>query len=100
MTCGTAPVTAREQVNRLVYYATRVGSMGGLFFNDERVVDYDAAQRCDTQRYAAYFHGMLEEGVYLAPSQFEAYFFSDRHGDDELERTLEAQRTVLERIHA
>ena len=81
-------------------YATRVGSMGGLFFSEEKVVDYDTASRCDTEAYAAYFHGMLAEGIYLAPSQFEAYFFSTRHGDEELERTLTAQRHVLERVAA
>jgi glutamate-1-semialdehyde 2,1-aminomutase len=70
--------------------------MGCLFFTDERVVDYDPARHCDTASYARYFHAMLEQGVYLAPSQFEAYFFSTRHGDAELERTLLAQYRALE----
>ncbi|NBC16302.1 MAG: glutamate-1-semialdehyde 2,1-aminomutase [Bacteroidetes bacterium] len=83
----------------LDYYMTRVGSMGGLFFNEEKVVDYDTAQQCDTEMYARYFHAMLEEGVYLAPSQFEAYFFSIKHGEEELEHTLQAQRRALEQIH-
>ena len=83
----------------LRYHTTRVGSMGGFFFTEGEVVDYDTAARCDTARYAAYFHAMLDEGVYLAPSQFEAFFFSTRHGEAELEHTLAAQRRALERIH-
>ncbi|MDX1532142.1 MAG: glutamate-1-semialdehyde 2,1-aminomutase, partial [Rhodothermales bacterium] len=80
-------------------YLTRVGSMNGLFFTDETVTDFDAAQRCDTRAYARYFHAMLEEGVYLAPSQFEAFFVSDAHGEAELEQTLKAQRRALERAY-
>ena len=78
-------------------YLTRVGSMGCLFFTDERVTDFDGAQRCDTKRYGRYFHAMLEEGVYLAPSQFEAYFISAAHGAKELADTLNAQRRALEK---
>ena len=59
----------------LSYYTTRVGAMGSLFFSNERVTDLETAKSCDTEAYADYFHAMLEEGVYLAPSQFEAYFF-------------------------
>lgn len=82
------------------HYQTRVGAMAGLFFSGQKVVDYQTALTCDTARYARYFHGMLEEGVYLAPSQFEAFFFSSRHGDAELEQTLQAQRSALERVRA
>jgi glutamate-1-semialdehyde 2,1-aminomutase len=80
------------------YYLTRVGAMAGLFFTGERVVDQTTAKTSDTDRYASYFHAMLEEGVYLPPSQFEAIFFSDCHGGDELETTLKAQRRALERV--
>jgi len=83
----------------LNYTIHRVGAMMSLFFTDQRVVDQDTAKTTDTDRYAAYFHGMLEEGIYLPPSQFEAIFFGTCHGDDELEATLAAQRRVLERIH-
>ncbi len=77
-------------------YMTRLGSMGCLFFTEERVVDFDSASRCDAAAYARYFHAMLEQGVYLAPSQFEAFFFSTAHGEAELEATLLAQRRALE----
>ena len=83
----------------LSYYTTRVGAMGSLFFSDERVTDLDRAKACDTERYADYFHAMLEEGIYLAPSQFEAYFFGTQHGDKELDKTLAAQRAALKCIH-
>ncbi len=81
-------------------FLTRVGSMGCLFFTEERVTDYETAQRADAGRYARYFHAMLAEGIYLAPSQFEAYFFSDAHGEAELEHTLRAQRRALEAAFA
>ncbi len=76
---------------------TRVGSMGCLFFTDEPVTDFASAQRSDAHRYGRYFHAMLEEGVYLAPSQFEAFFFSATHGADDLATTLNAQRRALQR---
>ncbi|NBB72320.1 MAG: glutamate-1-semialdehyde 2,1-aminomutase [Bacteroidetes bacterium] len=84
----------------LDYYLTREGAMGSLFFTDQKVVDQETAQTSDTDAYAAYFHAMLEEGIYLPPSQFEAYFFSALHGEDELEQTLTAQRRALERVHS
>jgi len=83
----------------LDYTINRVGAMMSLFFTDQQVVDQETAQTTDTDTYASYFHGMLEEGIYLPPSQFEAIFFGTRHGQTELDATLEAQRTVLERIH-
>lgn len=82
----------------LGYYQTRVGAMGCLFFTSTRVVDYDTARTADTAAFGRYFHAMLDEGVYLAPSQFEAFFWSTRHGEAELELTLRAQRRALERI--
>ncbi len=78
-------------------FLTRVGSMGCLFFTDEPVTDFASAQRCDAKRYGRYFHAMLEEGVYLAPSQFEAYFFSAAHDAKALASTLNAQRVALEK---
>ncbi len=83
----------------LDYTTTRVGAMGSLFFTDQRVVDQETAQSTDTDRYAAYFHSMLEQGIYLPPSQFEAFFFGASHGEEELEATLTAQRNALKEIH-
>jgi glutamate-1-semialdehyde 2,1-aminomutase len=68
----------------------RVGAMATLFMSDDPVRDFDDAQRCDTERYAALFRHLLERGIYVAPSQFEAMFVSLAHGDEEIDRTIEA----------
>lgn len=80
------------------HYLTRVGSMGSLFFTDQKVTNFASAQQTDTDLYGRYFHALLDEGVYLAPSAFECYFFSTRHGKEELTQTLEAQRKVLQQL--
>jgi len=71
-------------------FQTRVGSMFCTFFSGERVVDYASAKRSDTSRYARFFRAMLASGVYLAPSQFEAGFLSLAHGEQDIERTVQA----------
>ena len=73
----------------------RAGSMFGLFFSDTPVTDWDTAKRADTSRFAAFHAAMLERGVYLAPSQFEAGFVSTVHGDAEIDATIEAARDSL-----
>jgi glutamate-1-semialdehyde 2,1-aminomutase len=66
-----------------------------VFFNEEPVRDYDGAKACDTDRYAAFCRAMLERGVYLPPSQFEAWFPSLAHSEAQLERTLDAAREAF-----
>lgn len=73
----------RVQVNQ-------VGSLMSVFFTKEPVVDYDSATSSDTEAYAAYFNAMLQQGIYLAPSQFEAMFVSAVHSKEDLARTIEA----------
>ena len=73
----------------------QVGSLMSLFFTGEKVVDYDTVQTSDTNRYSAYFKAMLKEGIYLAPSQFEAMFLSTAHTDEVIDETLEAMRGAL-----
>jgi len=68
----------------------RVGALLTLFMTDAPVRNFDDAQACDTERYGALFRHMLEQGVYLPPSQFEALFPSTAHGDEEIERTVAA----------
>ena len=70
----------------------RVGSMWTSFFTGDPVVDWDSANKSDRQLYGKFFHSMLNEGVYLAPSQFEAAFVSLAHTDEIVEKTLEAAR--------
>ena len=73
----------------------RYGAMMTLFFNDRAVIDYDTAKKSDTQLFARYFKGMLEHGIYLAPSQFEAAFISGAHTEKEVEQTITAAREVF-----
>ena len=73
----------------------RIGSMWGVFFNDVPVTDLASAQRSDTAAYARFFNAMLEHGVYLAPSQFEAAFLSTEHTPDDVDRTVAAAHASL-----
>ena len=68
----------------------RVGAMATLFMADEPVRNFGDAQRADTDRYGALFRHLLERGIYVAPSQFEAMFVSLAHGDEEIDRTIQA----------
>ena len=68
----------------------RVGAMGTLFMGSDPVTNYTQASASDTARYGAYFRHMLERGIYVPPSQFEAMFVSLAHGDEEIDRTVEA----------
>ncbi len=83
---------------KVPYRQTRVGSMLGGFFTARRVVDYASAQRADTQRYARFFQGLLREGIYVAPSQFEAAFLSTAHTSAMLHHTLAAARRVFKTL--
>jgi glutamate-1-semialdehyde 2,1-aminomutase len=75
------------------FTTTRVGGMFGLFFTDETYVDtYAQAVACDTAAFNCFFHAMLERGVFLAPSAFEAGFMSSAHDASVIEATLEAAR--------
>ena len=76
--------------------ANTVGGMFGLFFTShETVTNFAEVTQCDVERFRAFFHGMLDEGVYLAPSAFEAGFVSAAHTDEDLQQTLAAATKVL-----
>jgi glutamate-1-semialdehyde 2,1-aminomutase len=75
----------------------RIGSMLTLFFQMDPVVNWETASRCDTSRFARFFWGMLEEGVYLPCSQFEALFVSAAHGEADVDTAVSAARRVLAR---
>ena len=77
-----------------------VGTMFGLFFTEaDTVSSFADVMACDTVRFGRFFHGMLEEGIYLAPSAFEAGFISSAHGNSEIDRTLESARQVLKTLN-
>lgn len=73
----------------------RAGSMVGVFFTDQPVTDYETAQRSDVDRFAAYYRGMIEEGIFLPPSQFEGLFLSTAHTDEDIEQTISAVNKVF-----
>ncbi len=76
----------------------RVGSMFTLFFTSEKVKDYESAKTSDTALFGKYFNAMLERGIYLAPSQFEAAFMSAAHLEQDIEKTLSAAESSLESL--
>ena len=79
--------------------SNHVGTMWGLFFSEEeKIVNYQQVMACDTERFARFFHGMLEEGVYLAPASYEAGFTSSAHTDQDIKDTLDAAERVFSRI--
>jgi glutamate-1-semialdehyde 2,1-aminomutase len=84
--------------HKVVSTMNRVGSMGCLFFTERTVVDFDSAQTTDTQKFAHMFCAMLERGVYLAPSQFEAAFVSLAHDQEDIDKTLAAADEVFKEI--
>ncbi|MDP8255788.1 MAG: glutamate-1-semialdehyde 2,1-aminomutase [Candidatus Alcyoniella australis] len=73
----------------------RVGSMMTMFFTTSRVFDFASAKTTDTARFGAFFNAMLNAGVYLPPSAFEAWFISAAHVDAELEKTLDAAKAAF-----
>jgi glutamate-1-semialdehyde 2,1-aminomutase len=76
----------------------RVGSMWTTFFTEKEVIDWTSAAKSSRETFGKFFHAMLEEGVYLAPSQFEAGFISIAHSDELLDRTVDAARNSFKRL--
>ncbi|MBA4496300.1 glutamate-1-semialdehyde 2,1-aminomutase [Paenactinomyces guangxiensis] len=77
------------------HHINRVGSMVCLFFTGEKVTSYTQAKQADTERFANYFRSMLEAGILIPPSQFEGMFVSMAHTNEDIERTIEANRVAL-----
>ena len=78
--------------------AARVGSMLGIFFTGSKVTDYKSAKTSDLKMFSAFYRAMLNEGIYLAPSQFEALFVSSAHKEEHIERTIEAAGKVMRKL--
>lgn len=96
-TAGRIAMGLRERIasHRLQAVVNRVGSMFTLFFAAEAPYDYASAKKADAARFARFFHAMLDRGVYLPPSQFEAAFVSLAHGEAEVAATLAAADEAL-----
>jgi glutamate-1-semialdehyde 2,1-aminomutase len=79
----------------ITHSTTRVGSMMTLFFNSQKVTDWDTASQSDTARYAKYFWGLLDRGIYMPCSQYEALFLSAAHTEADIDATISAGREVF-----
>jgi len=89
---GLSSIVQNAGVNACV---NQIGSLVCLFFGIETADDYQSVRKADTAFYARYFHGMLEKGVYIAPSQFEAMFVSYAHTEDDINKTLNKAERVI-----
>jgi glutamate-1-semialdehyde 2,1-aminomutase len=90
-----AGLRTAAQAARVPVQVNRVGSMLTVFFSDRPVFDAASARACSTKRFGAFFHALLEHGVYFPPSQFEAAFLSTAHNDQDLDRTLAAAEVAF-----
>ena len=87
---------AAAEKNDIPLTSNHVGSMWGLFFTEEKsVTNYQQVMACNTQRFNRFFHGMLQEGVYLAPASYEAAFMSSAHTEADIENTITAAEKVF-----
>jgi glutamate-1-semialdehyde 2,1-aminomutase len=96
----TAGIAQAAQQTEVKVKINRVGSMFTVFFTDEPVTDWASASRSDRQAFARFFHAMLDEGVYLPPSQFEAAFVSTAHTDELVAKTIAAAHKAFQIIKA
>ncbi len=91
-------ITEAARAAGVTTVSNRVGSMFTTFFTPEPVVDWATANRSDREAFARFFHAMLEEGVYLAPSQFEAAFVSIAHSEEIIEKSIAAARRAFAKV--
>jgi len=84
-----------ENMGTIDFSINRTGSMYSLFFSSESITDFDSAKTCDTELFGRYFNGMLQRGIYLAPSQFESLFISTAIGDAEIDKIIWAHKETI-----
>src|SRR5690606_24244550 len=81
------------------FTTNQVGGMFGLFFSEEKHISrFAQVMQCNQDRFKRFFHGMLDQGVYLAPSAFEAGFVSAAHTDDDIQFTIDAAAAVFKTL--
>src|SRR5581483_3692182 len=83
-------VAAAAKNSKVPLTFNRVGSMFTWFFNPEPVTDWPSASKCDTAAFARFYRGMLDFGIYLPPSQFEAAFLSATHSEEDIAKTIDS----------
>ncbi|MCI0401771.1 MAG: glutamate-1-semialdehyde 2,1-aminomutase [Gammaproteobacteria bacterium] len=95
----TEGLRERAKSAGIAFTTNQIGGMFGLFFTEERTIThFSQVTACDQERFKKFFHGMLERGVYFAPSSFEAGFVSGSHGDEEIETTIEAAKNIFQTL--
>ncbi len=95
----TEGLKERAKASGIGLTTNEVGGMFGVFFTDaEKVTNFAEVSKCDVERFKKFFHGMLEQGVYLAPSAYEAGFVSSEHTDEDIAKTLDAAETVFKTL--
>jgi len=96
----TDGILEAAKANDIDMTCNRIGGMFGLFFSDQQVTSFEQATQCNIDQFKTFFHGMLNEGVYLAPSAYEAGFVSAAHTEADLQQTIDAADRVLSTIKA
>ena len=91
-------VAAKAKEAGVPLQVQQAGSMFGFFFNDHEVVDYETSAASNQEAFKIWFIAMLEQGIYLAPSQFETLFMSGAHTDEDIDRTVEAAGVALKKV--
>jgi glutamate-1-semialdehyde 2,1-aminomutase len=83
---------------KLKFMLNSCGSMFTLFFTNRHVIDYDSAKTSDLKKFTSYFNSMLDDGIYLPPSQFEACFISSAHTKNDFDATIKANYSALKSL--
>jgi len=94
----TAGLKAAAEEAGVAIQCYAIGGMFGMFFTDQPVYDFESAQRSNIAAFNVYFHAMLDQGIYLSPSQFEACFMSAAHTEEDIDRTIAASRTAFAKV--
>ena len=84
---------------KIDFVINRVGSMMTFFFNDQPVTDWSSASKCKTETFAKYFWGLIDRGVYMPCSQYEALFISNAHTDEDVDKTIAAAEAVFSQLN-
>lgn len=94
----TSGISAAARQAGIKTFSSQIGAMFSLYFTDQPVTDFDSAKLSDTNRFSKWFSLMLEQGIYFAPSQFEAGFTSLAHSDDDIQKTIDAATSVFKHL--
>ncbi len=86
------------QASGIAVQVGRVGSVFGMFFNEKPINNMKDAKSCDLDRFTRYYNAMLEQGIYIAPSQFESGFVSIAHSEEQIKKTIQAVKTVFDEL--